>query len=141
MESWILISKMKIQGFFAQTSNFVPNCSYYENIEEWARFNQFITSGSLISKTRFFVWSSHIGRMINGSKSICLLCNSSSGKTLMQDIYLCRFCEENGVEIFECIDILIWFLTVGLAYFDLVLFWSDALTTYENIIHSIGKSV
>lgn len=74
--------------FFAQKANFVPNCSYYENIEKWAGFNLFITSGSLISKTKFFVWSSHIGRMINGSKSICLLCNSSRGKTLMQDIFV-----------------------------------------------------
>lgn len=74
--------------FFVQKANFVPNCSFYENIEEWAVFNQFITSGSLISKTRFFVWNSHIGRMINGSKSICLLCNSSRGKTLMQDIFV-----------------------------------------------------
>lgn len=122
MESWILFANMKVKFFLAQKANFVPNCSYYENIEEWTGFNQFISSGSLISKTRFFVWSSHIGRMINRSKSIFCCATVLLGK-LWCKIYLCRFCEENWVEIFQCIDILICDSGFSLFWFSFILIW------------------
>lgn len=87
------------------------------------RLNQFKALGSIIqiSKTRFFVWSSHVGRVINGSirqRWICLLCNRLRTKGIFETckIRWCRFCEVIWSLIFQCVGISL--LTTVLACFD-----------------------